>query len=81
MEVGCQIAILKFALSLSHKLTQMDKRIHTLIFIYVIYLAIALTMVFSTTGQKMLTMMLFGGGGALILLIYYFIWQQSRVKE
>lgn len=72
---------MKFALYLPHKLTQMDKRIHTLIFIYVIYLAIALTMVFSTTGQKMLTMMLFGGGGALILLIYYFIWQQSRVKE
>lgn len=59
----------------------MDKRIYTLIFIYVIYLALALTMVFSSHGQKMLTMMLFGGGGILILLIYYFVWQQSRVKE
>lgn len=76
-----RLQILKFALSSPYKLTQMDKRIHTLIFIYVIYLAIALTMVFSTTGQKMLTMMLFGGGGFLILLIYYFVWQQSRIKE
>ena len=59
----------------------MDKRIHTLIFIYVIYLAIAIFMVLSTTWLNMLTMMLFGGGGALILLIYYFVWQQSRVKE
>ena len=76
-----RLQILKFALSLPLKQNQMDKRIHTLIFIYVIYLAIALFMVFSTTGQKMLTMMLFGGGGILILLIFYFVWQQSRVKE
>lgn len=59
----------------------MDKRTYTLIFIYVIYLAIALTMVLSTHGQKTLTMLLFGGGGILILLIFYFVWQQSRVKE
>lgn len=59
----------------------MDKRIYTLIFIYVIYLALALTMVFSTQAQHVLTMLLFGGGGILILLIYYFVWQQSRVKE
>lgn len=66
---------------MAHKTKQMDKRISTLIFIYVIYLIIALTMVFSTHGQKVLTMLLFGGGGIGILLIFYAVWQQSRVKE
>jgi hypothetical protein len=59
----------------------MDKRIPTLIFIYVIYLIVALTMVFLPTGQKMLTMILFGGGGIGLLLLFYFLWQQANAKE
>jgi CHASE1-domain containing sensor protein len=59
----------------------MDKRISTLIFIYVIYLIIALTMVFSSHGQEVLTMLLFGGGGIGILIIFYIVWQQARTKE
>jgi hypothetical protein len=59
----------------------MDKRISTLIFIYVIYLLVSLTMLFFTNGQKVLTMLLFGGGGIGILLIFFTVWQQSRVKE
>lgn len=59
----------------------MDKRIPTLIFIYVIYLLVALTMVFSTHGQKVLTMLLWGGGGIGILLIFYAVWQQARIKD
>jgi hypothetical protein len=59
----------------------MDKRIPTLIFIYVIYLLIALTMVFLPHGQKVLTMFLWGGGGIGILLIFYAVWQQARIKD
>ena len=59
----------------------MDKRISTLVFIYVIYLAVALFMVFSTHGQQVLTMLLFGGGGIGILIIFYIVWQQARTKE
>jgi len=64
-----------------HKNIQMDKRISTLIFIYVIYLLIALTMTFFPNGQKVMTMLLFGGGGIGILLIFFFVWQQSRVRD
>jgi hypothetical protein len=56
----------------------MDKRISTLIFIYVIYLALAATMVLSTTGQKVLTMFLFGLGGIGIFFIFFFLWLMAR---
>jgi hypothetical protein len=59
----------------------MDKRISTLIFIYVVYLILSLTMVFSGTGQKVLAALLWGGGGIGIMLIFYFLWQQSHVKD
>lgn len=59
----------------------MDKRIPTLIFIFVIYLIIALVMVFLPTGQRMLTTILFGGGGIGLLLLFYFLWQHANTKE
>jgi hypothetical protein len=59
----------------------MDKRISTLIFIYAIYLIVAVCMVLFTHVQQVLTMLLFGGGGIGILLIFYFIWQHARTKE
>jgi len=59
----------------------MDKRISTLIFIYVVYLVVSLVMIFSGTGQKVLAGLFWGGGGIGLLLIFYFIWQQSQIKE
>lgn len=57
-----------------YKNLDMDKRISTLIFIYVIYLLIVLAMLFSTNGQKVLTMMIFGGGGLTLLFMFFFLW-------
>ncbi|HLO81848.1 MAG TPA: hypothetical protein VK166_12860 [Chitinophagaceae bacterium] len=56
----------------------MDKRISTLIFIYVIYLVIALAMVFSTQAQKVITMILWGAGGILIFFVFFFLWLVAR---
>jgi hypothetical protein len=59
----------------------MDKRISTLIFIYVIYLVIALAMVFSTQAQKVLTMFIWGSGGILIFFIFFFLWLGARKEK
>jgi hypothetical protein len=56
----------------------MDKRITTLIFIFVVYLLLALTMVLSTTGQKVLTMFLFGISGLGIFFLFFFLWLMAR---
>ncbi|MFN5642349.1 MAG: hypothetical protein ACK4V4_10570 [Sphingobacteriales bacterium] len=59
----------------------MDKRISTLIFIYVLYLITAVFMVLSTHGQKTMTMFLFGGGGILLLIVFYLVWVLSGRKS
>ncbi len=59
----------------------MDKKIYTLLTIYIIYLVIALSMVLSTGAQKVLTALIFGGAGIVIFLIAFFIWMLNRKHE
>lgn len=59
----------------------MDKRISTLIFIYVLYLITAVFMVLSKHGQQTMTMFLFGGGGILLLIVFYLVWMLSSRKN
>ncbi len=56
----------------------MDKRISTLVFIYVIYLIIVLVMLFSTTAQQVLTMFLWGASGLGIFFLFFFLWLMAR---
>lgn len=56
----------------------MDKRISTLIFIYVLYLLVALAMVFSKQAQQVITAMLWGAGGILIFFVFFFLWIAAR---
>ncbi len=59
----------------------MDKKIYTLLTIYIVYLVIALSMVLSTGAQKVLTALIFGGAGIVIFLIAFFIWMLNRKHE
>ncbi len=59
----------------------MDKKIYTMLTIYIIYLVIALSMVLSTGAQKVLTALIFGGAGIVIFLIAFFIWMLNRKHE
>jgi hypothetical protein len=59
----------------------MDKRIYTLLTIYVVFLIISLAMVLSTTAQKTLTMILFGGAGILIWIVWFAIWNATHKTE
>ncbi|TWI85414.1 hypothetical protein IQ13_0575 [Lacibacter cauensis] len=59
----------------------MDKKIYTLLTIYIIYLVIALSMVLSTGAQKVLTALIFGGAGIVVFLIAFFIWMLNRKHE
>jgi hypothetical protein len=52
----------------------MDKRIHTLIFLYVIYFLIAVNMLLFVPVQKFMTMFLFGASGILIFLMFFTLW-------
>jgi hypothetical protein len=52
----------------------MDKRIHTLIFLFVIYFTIAVTSVLFVPFQKFITMFLFGTTGILIFLGFFGLW-------
>ena len=56
----------------------MDKRISTLIFIYVVYLIIALVMLFSTTAQHVLTTLLWSASGLGLFFIFFFLWLMAR---
>jgi hypothetical protein len=56
----------------------MDKRISTLIFIYVVYLLIALSMLFFAPAQKFLTGMFFGLTGIGLFLMFFFLWVLQR---
>lgn len=59
----------------------MDKKIFTLLTIYIIYLVICLSMLLSTGAQQVLTALLFGGGGIVIFLMGFFIWMLNRKNE
>ncbi len=59
----------------------MDKKIYTLLTIYIVYLVIALSMVLSSGAQKVLTALIFGGAGIVIFLIAFFIWMLNRKHE
>jgi cytosine/uracil/thiamine/allantoin permease len=59
----------------------MDKKIYTLLTIFIIYFVISLTMLFSGGGQKVLTALLFGGTGIVVFLIAFFIWMLNRKHE
>jgi hypothetical protein len=56
----------------------MDKRISTLIFIYVVYLIIALSMLFFPGAQKFLTMLLFSATGLGLFLMFFALWLLHR---
>ena len=56
----------------------MDKRINTLIFLYVIYFLIAVNMLLFVPVQKFLTAFLFGASGILIFLMFFTLWLLKR---
>lgn len=57
---------------------QMDKRIFTLIFIFVIYFLIAMAMLFFPTAQKFLSGMLFGVTGLALFFMFFGLWMLER---
>lgn len=59
----------------------MDKRINTLIFLFVIYFIIAVTMTLFAPVQKFMTMFLFGLTGISIFLMLFGIWLLQRNEE
>jgi len=56
----------------------MDKRIYTLIFLYVVYFIIAVTMLLFVPVQKFMTAFLFGASGVLIFLMFFSLWLLQR---
>lgn len=59
----------------------MDKRIHTLIFLYVIYFIIAVSMCLFAPLQKFLTAFLFGATGICIFLMFFGLWLLKSNEE
>lgn len=59
----------------------MDKKIYTLLTIFIVFLVISQAMLFSTGAQITLTAILFGGTGIVIFLIAFFIWMLNRKHE
>ncbi|NCU04342.1 MAG: hypothetical protein GXC73_10190 [Chitinophagaceae bacterium] len=59
----------------------MDKKIYTLLTIYIVFLVVALSMVLSTGAQKVLTALLFGGVGIFLFLGAFLIWVLNRKHE
>jgi len=62
----------------TRKHNPMDKRISTLIFIYVVYLIIALSMLFFKPAQLALTTLFFSITGIGIFLMFFFLWLLQR---
>lgn len=56
----------------------MDKRIHTLIFLVVIYFTIAVSMTLFVPVQKFMTMFLFGVSGVGLFLMFFGLWLLQR---
>ncbi|MEJ8819620.1 hypothetical protein [Lacibacter sp. H407] len=59
----------------------MDKKIYTLLTIFIVYLVVALSMVLSVGAQQVLTAIIFGGAGIAVFLIAFFIWMLNRKHE
>ncbi len=59
----------------------MDKKIYTLLTIFIVFLVVALSMVLSVGAQKVLTALLFGGTGIAVFLGAFFIWVLNRKHE
>ena len=70
--------IKNFPIFAAAKSKQMDKRIHTLIFLYVIYFLIAINMLFFKPVQQFMTGFLFGATGILIFLMFFSLWLLQR---
>ncbi len=58
--------------------SKMDKRIYTLIFLFVIYFLIAITMLLFPTAQKFLTGVLFGAAGLGLFYMFFGLWLLER---
>ena len=56
----------------------MDKRIYTLIFLYVVYFIVAVTMLLFVPVQQFMTAFLFGASGVLIFLMFFSLWLLQR---
>jgi hypothetical protein len=56
----------------------MDKRISTLVFIFVIYFLIAVTMCLFAPAQQFFTMLFFSITGVGIFLLFFFLWLAHR---
>jgi len=56
----------------------MDKRIHTLIFIFAIYFLTAVGMLFFAPVQQFMTAMLFGLTGLLLFFGFFGLWLLER---
>jgi len=56
----------------------MDKRIYTLIFLYVVFFIIAVNMLLFAPVQKFMTGFLFGATGVLIFLMFFSLWLVQR---
>jgi|LauGreSBDMM110SN_4_FD.fasta_scaffold03245_5 hypothetical protein len=52
----------------------MDKRIHTLIFLFVVYFIIAVTMTLFKPVQQFFAAFLFGISGIAIFLLFFSLW-------
>jgi hypothetical protein len=59
----------------------MDKKIYTLLTIFIIYFVTAVSMVLSSGAQKVLTALLFGGTGIALFLGAFMIWVLNRKNE
>ena len=60
------------------KYITMDKRIHTLTFLFVIYFIVAVSMTLFVPVQKFMTMFIFGISGISIFLMFFGIWLLQR---
>jgi hypothetical protein len=56
----------------------MDKRISTLIFLFVVYFLIAVSMVLFTPVQKILTFLFFSFTGLGLFFMFFFLWMLHR---
>ncbi|WP_336514626.1 hypothetical protein [Pollutibacter soli] len=56
----------------------MDKRISTLIFLFVIYFIVALTMTLFTPVQQVLTFLFYSFTGLLLFFLFFFLWMLHR---
>ena len=63
------------------KKIKMDKRIHTLIFLYVLYFIVAVMMCLFVPVQKFLTAFLFGASGIAIFLMFFGLWLAKSNDE